>query len=212
MRVGLFKADGKWANLALMKVSAWHKKRGDEIDNYIPSLGRYDKIYMSEIFDFSKRRIPEGAEVGGSGFDLKKTLPDEIENCFPDYSLYPDCDYALGFTTRGCNRKCSFCIVPKKEGKLKVVGRLKDFYAGQKEVRCLDNNITMAPIEHFEFTDLDVDWQESNVFEIYWDSVDHEDADLTGWRVKIRNGDSDEIAWSEFFTGTKTLSTTQIFD
>lgn len=81
-------------------------------------------------------------DLGGPGYDIKKCLPDEIELCKPDYSLYPGIDYALGFTTRGCIRKCPFCIVPIKEGKIYRIQPIQDVYAPQfQAIKLLDNNV-----------------------------------------------------------------------
>ncbi len=151
MKVRLVDVDSKIPNLALMKISAYHKAKGDSVDFYQPIEGTPDKIYASKIFDFTPDFMyyPDCEIVkGGSGYDLKAELPAEIEQQFPDYSLY-NCDYAMGFTTRGCIRKCPFCIVPKKEGYIKVVGDIYDFWNGQERLMLLDNNLTAMP-EHFE--------------------------------------------------------------
>lgn len=81
-------------------------------------------------------------DIGGPGYDLKKVLPAEIENCKPDYDLYPNMDYALGFTTRGCIRKCPFCVVPKKEGKLTRIQPISEIYNPRfNQIKLLDNNV-----------------------------------------------------------------------
>lgn len=56
---------------------------------------------------------------GGTGYGLYNELPPEIDSIFPDYSIYPNCDYAIGFLSRGCIRNCPWCVVPKKEGKIR---------------------------------------------------------------------------------------------
>ncbi|NPV80707.1 MAG: radical SAM protein [Firmicutes bacterium] len=152
-RVGLIQVDGKWPNLALMKLSAWHKAHGDSVEWFNALEGsRYDVIYASKVFtttpDFPY--LPAHVFKGGTGYNLDVILPLEAEQSFPDYSLYPKCDFAIGFTTRGCVRHCPFCIVPQKEGRLRVVGDLKSFWHGQRKVILLDNNLTAAPWEHFE--------------------------------------------------------------
>jgi len=151
MKIGLIQVDGKWPNLALMKISAWHKKQGDSVEWYRPIFGPYDKVYASKIFTDTPGYpyCPTTAHQGGSGYNLCIDLPESIESCFPDYSLYPFMDYAMGFTTRGCPRRCPFCIVPQKEGKLRIVGNVEDFYGGQGKVVLLDNNLTAAPMVHF---------------------------------------------------------------
>lgn len=113
-RIGLFQVDGKWANLALMKLSAWHKARGDSVEMFFALKGGYDKVYASKVFDFTADSpyVPESAIKGGTGYDLTTCLPDEVESIFPDYNLYPWWDAAIGFTTRGCIRHCPFCLAP----------------------------------------------------------------------------------------------------
>lgn len=151
-RIGLAQVDGKWANLALMRLSAYHKAKGDTVEWFDPLFGRYDRVYASKIFTGTPDDVylPADALRGGTGYDLTTELPPEIEACFPDYDLYPGLDYAIGFTTRGCIRNCSFCFVPRKEGRLRVVGDIYDFWQGQEKVILLDNNLTAAPMEHFE--------------------------------------------------------------
>lgn len=151
MRVALHQVDGKWPNLALMKLSAWHKAQGHRVEWYGPIFGPYDRVYASKIFDFTPDDpyLPKGTIRGGSGYDLTTNLPDEVESMFPDYSLYGVTDTAIGFTTRGCVRQCPFCIVPKKEGLLRVVGDLTLFWRDQPKVILLDNNLTAAPMDHF---------------------------------------------------------------
>ena len=125
MKIGLIDVDGKMPNLALMKLSAWHKERGDDVDLTMPVLAAgYDKVYMSKVFTWSDMPcLPDNAEVGGTGCDLHKTLPDEIEHLCPDYLLYK-MDYSMGFLTRGCIRKCEFCFVPEKEGNIRYAAYL----------------------------------------------------------------------------------------
>ena len=151
MRVGLDQVDGKWLNLALMKISAWHKAKGDSVEWYDPLFEPYDRVYASKIFKSSPDDpyLPSGTIRGGTGYDLTTTLPDEVESMSPDYSIYPSRDYAIGFTTRGCCRNCEFCVVPQKEGQLKIVGDLYSICGGKKVVRLLDNNLTAAPFDHF---------------------------------------------------------------
>ena len=125
-RIGLIDVDGhNFPNLALMKLSSWHKAQGDEVEWY-NQFGDYDVVYMSKVFthtlDYSYS-ITNAKEIikGGTGYDLHSTLPKDAEKVVPDYSLYPfiDCKTAYGFLTRGCIRKCPWCVVPKKEGMVK---------------------------------------------------------------------------------------------
>lgn len=145
IRIGLYDVDSTIPNLALMKLSAYYKSKGAKVEFYSPFGGHYDKVYISKVFDFSILKYkPKGAIIGGSGYDLSVKLPNDIEHIYPDYSLY-DCDYAMGFITRGCPRKCSFCVVPEKEGKIQKVGGVNDFWKGQKKIKLLDNNLTAHP-------------------------------------------------------------------
>lgn len=144
MRIGLIDIDSKIPNLALMKLSAWHKAQGDLVEFHMP-LWKYDKIYASKIFNFTDSpELPENCIKGGSGFDLTSKLPNEIENIYPDYSLYR-CEFAIGFLTRGCSRKCDFCIVPKKEGNIKRSSDISSFWKDQSHIMLLDNNLTAHP-------------------------------------------------------------------
>jgi hypothetical protein len=151
MKIGLIDVDSKIPNLALMKISAYHKAQGDAVKLHDPLLDKPDKVYASKIFDFTPdyQYWPDCEIVkGGSGYDLTTNLWPDAETIYPDYSLY-NCDYAIGFTTRGCIRRCPFCIVPEKEGQIRAVGDIYDFWHGQKQLMLLDNNLTALP-EHME--------------------------------------------------------------
>lgn len=149
MRIGLIDVDGhNFPNLALMKISAYHKAKGDSVEWAIPIL-KYDIVYQSRVFDFSPDENTciqcERLIKGGTGYDLKNKLPPEIENIYPDYSLYGE-KRAYGFLTRGCPRNCPFCIVSKKEGCRSVkVADLRQFWNGQKEIVLLDPNLLACP-------------------------------------------------------------------
>lgn len=150
---GMNKRRGKrFPNLALMKLSAWHKSQGDSVEWYDPLFSKPDKIYASKIFTFSPDYTDYAygdpkPEKGGTGYDVKKALDYEIEYIHPDYSLYPDCDYALGFSTRGCIRKCLWCVVPEKEGEIRIAGDIEQIAGARKEVILMDNNFLAADIE-----------------------------------------------------------------
>jgi len=140
-------------NLALMKLSAYHKARGDEVYLNFP-LDRSDITYASCVFTWNAKwraRIPDGATLGGSGIDLKAELPPEVEHMMPDYSLYPKValpwkDSSIGFTSRGCIRRCPPCIVPEKEGQIKPSARIYEFWdRHHKKIILLDNNLLAAP-------------------------------------------------------------------
>ena len=156
MRIGLVDVDGhNFPNLCLMKLSAWHKAKGDEVEFAIP-LMQYDRIYMARVFDdlytHDDLTAYQCDEIikGGTGYGLEKTLPNEIEQMFPDYSLYGITDTAYGFLTRGCPRHCPFCIVGDKEGLVsRKVANLSQFWNGQKNIKLLDPNI-LASADHMD--------------------------------------------------------------
>lgn len=150
MRIGLIDVDGhNFLNLALMKISAWHKSQGDTVEWCLP-LDHYDIVYQSKVFDDTYSPDIEWTPMadkivkGGTGYGLDNKLPDEIEHIYPDYSIYPELtkDTAYGFLTRGCPRGCEFCIVAGKEGRRSVkVADLSEFWRGQKNIVLLDPNL-----------------------------------------------------------------------
>ena len=141
MRIGLYNLEPKYKNLALEKIRLYHTGLGDSVEDYF-ALSQYDKVYVSSIFDFTRRgQVPIGAVCGGSGFDLTTQLPPEIDTINPHLNF--------GFTTRGCIRDCPFCIVRRKEGGIRIEGDLMDLWDGQsKDITLYDNNILALP-EHF---------------------------------------------------------------
>ena len=95
--IGLIDVDGKLPNLALMKISSYYKSMGEQIEFVRPEAGRndYEKIYASAIFQKSQhgyRNLQEyygdRIEIGGTGWDIEKRLPPDIESMKPDYDLY----------------------------------------------------------------------------------------------------------------------------
>jgi len=149
-RVLLVDVDSKIPNLALMKISAWHKLQGDDVGFAIENP---DKVYISCIFTKNKGQArgvatyyPDAEiDIGGSGIDLKKELPEEIEMIKPDYNLYPS-TYSQGYTTRGCIRKCGFCIVPEKEGMIREAQHPSEFHDFRFDTcMIMDNNLFAAP-------------------------------------------------------------------
>ena len=150
MKIGLVDVDGhNFPNIALMKISAWHKCHGDSVQ-WAGSLEHYDKIYMAKVFTFTPDDVQayQADEIvrGGTGYDLTSRLPDEIESYYPDYSLYSIKDTAYGYLTRGCPRQCPFCIVGQKEGvQTYKVADLQQFWRGQKHIKLLDPNLLACP-------------------------------------------------------------------
>lgn len=158
MKVGLIDVDSlNFPNLALMKISAWHKAQGDEVEWWW-GFSHYDRVYMSKVFDATYTPdIPEPLNAkeiskGGTGYGLDNKLPPEIEHIYPDYSIYPDLtkDTAYGFLARGCPRGCHFCIVAGKEGRKSIkVADLSEWWNGQKNIVLMDANILACP-QHME--------------------------------------------------------------
>lgn len=175
MTIGLIDIDSKIPNLALMKISNYYKGLGEKVE-FIQEGKEYEKIYASSIFTRSKsecekliEKYEDKIEIGGTGWDLKKELPIEIEKTSPDYDLYSAQEIArrmkgimtkerklqkateivnagMGFTSRGCIRNCGFCFVPKKEGKFKDVAEIGDLINPKSNVLILhDNNLTADP-------------------------------------------------------------------
>jgi len=175
MRIGLIDFDGKQVNLAIMKISTWHKQRGDTVVlNNFPSED-VDKVYVSVLFEknrdeaFSLASSFDNFEIGGTGWDLTTELPIEVEDCKPDYDLYTVEDIAprirgimkketrlkkagqivnagIGFISRGCIRRCPFCVVPKKEGHIHRVGNVSDVINPRSNIiTLLDANLTSNP-------------------------------------------------------------------
>ena len=176
--IGLIDVDGKLPNLALMKISNYYKSMGEQVEFVRPDSRKheYDKIYASSIFTKSKiecqkllEYYEDRIEIGGTGWDIEKRLPKEIESMNPDYDLYTaDMIYpnikgimtkerkwkkaqqivnaGIGFTSRGCIRKCPFCFVPKKEGEFRQDQEIKDIINPRSNVIILhDNNLTADP-------------------------------------------------------------------
>lgn len=148
MNIGLIAVDSDYPNLALMKISAWHKSQGDLVEWYNP-FDQYDVVYMSKIFSFTPdygQWITNTKHIrkGGTGYDLYSVLPEEMEFVVPDYSIYPSIDNkkAYGFLTRGCPNKCKWCVVPRKEGNIRPYMDVDDVaVGGRTNLVLMDNNV-----------------------------------------------------------------------
>ena len=148
MKVLLINVDSKIPNLPLMKLSAFHKENGDTVGTNIVNP---DKVSISCVFEKNKAKALGIAklfncevEVGGYGVNDKQ-LPYEIEHIMPDYSLYA-IHYSIGFTSRGCPRKCPWCIVPNKEGPIREHAPISEFlHPKHRKLVLLDNNFLASP-------------------------------------------------------------------
>lgn len=152
MRIGLHDSEKDtmkqktFPNLALMRISAFHKAQGDTVDWWSP-MEQFDRVYSSKVFDFTQENphLPTDTIRGGTGYrdiPLTQKLPSVIDDCFPDYSIYPSCDYAIGYLTRGCPRACRWCVVPKKEGGIHPYRVWQEVVRPDSDkLTLLDNNI-----------------------------------------------------------------------
>ena len=149
MKIGIIDVDNtSFPNLALGKIARHHKKQGDEVEGYDPLFGGgYDKVYMSKVFTFTPDYefpvIADEIDKGGTGYDLHKVLPKEIDRLQPDYDMLGvDAKTAYGFLTRGCPNKCPWCIVPIKEGKQVAYMDVEEIaIEGRTNLILMDNNI-----------------------------------------------------------------------
>lgn len=179
MRIGLIDVDrlnnrkGKkpYPNLAMMKISAYHKHQGDSVEWY-DGFSFYDKVYMSKVFNFTPDYpyCIQAKEIikGGTGYDITSMLPTEIEHFAPDYDLYGvSKDTAYGFLTRGCPNKCKWCVVPKKEGKIAPYMDIEEIATdGRNKIILMDNNVLasdygLAQIEKIVKLGLKVDFNQA---------------------------------------------------
>lgn len=148
MNIALLAVDSNYPNLALMKLSAYHKAKGDTVEWYNP-FDRYDRLYMAKVFSFTPDYcycLTNVGEVvrGGTGYDIHSVLPGCVDSLQPDYSLYPTIpgNTAYGFLTRGCHNHCRWCVVPQKEGGIRPYMDVDDIAAGgRNHLIFMDNNV-----------------------------------------------------------------------
>lgn len=123
MRVALHDADREhmakktFPNYALTKLSTHHKSLGDSVEWWQP-LRRYDRVYSSKIFTYTAENpyLPPDAVKGGTGYDVHSRLPDEIDSAFPDYSIYPACDYPSATSPAAAPTGASGVSCPSRRG------------------------------------------------------------------------------------------------
>lgn len=175
MNVALLAVDSKYPNLALMKISAYHKSVGDSVEWYNP-FDRYDRLYMSKVFSFTPdydyyiNNVSGEIIRGGTGYDIHSLLPEEIDMIQPDYSIYPDIDdrASYGFLTRGCPNKCKWCVVPQKEGNIRPYMDIDEITIGgmRPYAILMDNNVLassygLSQIEKIVYRKYHVDFNQA---------------------------------------------------
>lgn len=145
-KIGLLNLEPHIINSAMMQVSYYYKEQLDRVEKYNPRKhDTYDKIYAFSLFDFTdKSEVTDDMICGGTGFDVKSRLPKRIEDSDLDYSIFPKCDFSMIWFSRGCFRKCPFCVVPEKEGYIHSV-KPKNLNPRGKYIKVMDNNFFANP-------------------------------------------------------------------
>lgn len=145
MKIGLLDVDGKnFPNLALMKIKTFY---GEKAQFYNP-FEHYDIVYQTKVFTFTSdypyKINTDSIIKGGTGYNLNMNL--FCDNEIPDLTLYQNHKFynpllSYGFLTRGCPNKCSWCIVPQKEGNIKPYRDIEEVAQNKKHIILMDNNI-----------------------------------------------------------------------
>lgn len=147
-QVNIISFDSKLPNLAMEKVKRYYLDKGYSIES-LPMYAGVMPTYVSVIFTKNRQAVADqfcdgqlpGLSIGGSGWDINCRLPAEIEAVKPRINF--------GYCSRGCNNRCSFCLVPAKEGDATIEGDLYDLWDGRASaITLLDNNILQLPT-HF---------------------------------------------------------------
>lgn len=213
MNVGIYDVDSKIPNLALMKLARFHRERGDNVEFYLPlAKSSYDKIYASKVFDYSDGSDldPDQMEIGGTGYDRKKSLPAEVEALQPDYSLYRY-RHSIGFTMRGCRFRCKFCVVPEKEGQPVENNTIEEIWTQRKSpfVVLLDNDFFGNPawrerIAEIRKHDLMVSFSQGLNIRII---TDEQAKALASVQFRNLSGQKKQVhfAWDQWGKGTEKL-------
>ena len=196
MNIGLVDVDShNYPNLALMKISAWHKAHGDIVEWAMPMFGDYDRVYQSKIFTFTPdEQTNWNCEVvrGGTGYDIRSRLPEDMERSTAmDYSIYPQYEFSIQFFSRGCIRHCPFCLVHDKEGLIHPVEPLQ-LNPNGKHIEVLDNNFFANPEWKFAVDFLLATKQKVNLHGVDIRIMDEEQA---FWLNKLPLHKNVHIAW-----------------
>lgn len=145
MRVNLL-TDAPKHNLALMKISAYHKAHGNIVKLNEPITGE-GLTYGSWLF-----KVKYHSDITGGPAYNPQTRLNGFEDIKPDYELYPNNDFSLGYTWSYCPRECAFCCVPKQHNP-KEHHSIWDFHDHRfSKIRLLNNNAFSDPqwLETFE--------------------------------------------------------------
>lgn len=195
MRVGIIKIEPTVVNTACMQIAAAHRGAGDSVEWALPlEYDQFDRLYCSSLFTFTpKKTIPAQTICGGTGFNLKAKLPGWIDRAGYDYSIYPECDYSIVRFSRGCVRRCRFCVVPEKEGGIKPV-EVKNLNPKGKRIVVQDNNFFASPLWYSAIGFLNeigqpVDFQGVDV----WEMTTRKLQELS--RVPLAANQAVKIAW-----------------
>ena len=144
MKIGIHDSDRNgFPNFALMKLSQYHKLKGDKVQWWNP-MEIFDKVYSSKVFTFTPEDpfLPPDVIKGGTGYGIYEDLPEEVDGLYPDYSIYPKVDHAIGFITRGCIRNCPWCVVPRKEGHIRPYAKWSEIARpDSRDIVFMDNNV-----------------------------------------------------------------------
>lgn len=175
MKVGLIHVGGSLPNVALMRLSSYHKALGDEVLLNPKPMDYPDLVYISTLFTWRLREVRGLAasfapfadvRIGGSGWDLALRLPPDVDAMPNDYDLY-DIDYGMGYSSRGCIRRCAFCPVPKAEGHIREASAIGDLLNPRSnKLMLLDNNYFASDwrpkLDEIERRGLVIDWPQGN--------------------------------------------------
>lgn len=146
MKIGLINIEPKIFNTAYTQIATWYRKRGDTVDWWMPLTNtQFDRVYCSSLFDFTdKSEVPKDAICGGTGYDVASRLPENIEGCDLDYTIYPNCQTSYLWFSRGCVRNCPWCVVPEKEGRIHPVVP-RNLNPNGRTITVCDNNFFASP-------------------------------------------------------------------
>ena len=215
MKIGIIDIEPKILNTAYMQIACYYKRQGASVEWWSPKeqpimYRLFHVVFCSSLFDYTaKSDIPGDVICGGTGYDVHSRLSREMENCDLDYSIYPDCRKSYLWFSRGCPRKCPWCVVPDKEGQIRPV-TVKNLNPHGESVVICDNNFFANPeweeaINYLQSLKLPCDFQGIDVrditkeqaYSLYrlrhykqikfaWDVPDDEEKVLAGIRLLVK--------------------------